>query len=74
MESEIINQLLKPVSGILFLILVLIFVIVSIVLNYHWTNYGVTADKIRKVRTWYFSVSAVLLLIMAVFLAFLLLI
>ena len=66
MENEIVNQVLEPLSGIVFLVFLLIFIVVSVVLNYHWTHYGISADKIKKIRLWYFTVSAVLLLIITI--------
>lgn len=47
-------------------IVVVLFVVVSIILNHHWGNYGVTKDQIKKLRVIYFTTSGILLIIMVI--------
>ena len=60
MKNQEIIQFLQPVSGVILLVLLVIFTIVSVVLHYHWTNYGISAEKINTVRFWYFGVAFIL--------------
>jgi hypothetical protein len=41
-----------------------VFIILSIVLNYHWRRYGVSHQEISRLRRIYFSVAAVFLAVM----------
>ncbi|MDO8530068.1 MAG: hypothetical protein Q7S10_01505 [bacterium] len=66
METQEIIQFLQPVSGVVLLVFLVIFTIVSVVLHYHWTNYGIGAEKINKVRFWYFGVSFILFFTMTI--------
>lgn len=47
---------------LVFLGALLIFGIISVILNYHWTQYGINKEKLVKIRRIYFGVSAILLL------------
>lgn len=42
-----------------------VFGVVSVMLNYHWTHYGVEAQKIKEAQWWYFGVSGLLFFTMA---------
>jgi len=41
------------------------FIIISIVLNFHWKNYGINIKDVSKLRRTYFSVAFVILAIIA---------
>ncbi len=43
------------------------FGIISTILNYHWTRYEVKSERLRRIRSVYFSISFFLLTLMAVF-------
>ena len=42
-------------------IVVILFLVVTIILNHHWGNYGVTKSQIKKLRIIYFVISGILL-------------
>ena len=64
MTNVPIEHFLKPISLIVFLFFAMVFIILSVILNYHWTNYEVTKEKLEKVRFWYFTISWTLILLM----------
>lgn len=68
MTYEEVGGLLRTGGWALFGAVTLFFAIVSVILNYHWTHYGVYPKELRRVRLIYFGVSAVLLVTMATFL------
>ena len=44
------------------------FLVVSVILNYHWTKYGIHPRRLKIVKTVYFGVSAILIGMMLMFL------
>ncbi len=44
--------------------ILLVYVVVSIILEHHWKNYGITRNQIKKLRYIYFGVSGVLIITM----------
>lgn len=63
LESFVTDFLTPLRIGIAFAVIALVFGIVSWVLVYHWNNYIMAKEKIKKVLKIYFSVAGVLLLI-----------
>ena len=68
MNAENINQILQGGTLIFFLVLILVFIILSIILNHHWVRYGIMQKNIKGIQLLYFGVSAILLSVMAVIL------
>lgn len=70
MKNEAIAQFLGIGELIVFFVFIVAFLILSLVLNYHWTHYEISPKNVSKARLWYFSVSIVLmsLMLMAIFL------
>ncbi|MBT9169087.1 MAG: hypothetical protein DDT19_02439 [Syntrophomonadaceae bacterium] len=60
------NQIINVVVVLTLIAVVVSFIIISVVLNYHWSRYGISADKIKRVKRIYFGISAVFIAIMAV--------
>ncbi len=69
MNGATIHQILPAAIAAIFAMVVVIFIIESIVLDYHWTKYGVRGDRLKKIRVVYFSVSAVIFVLIATFAA-----
>lgn len=65
-QNTEITQILHILTPIAFLVLFLFFIVLSIILNYHWTRYGVAKKSIGKIRLWYFGFSLILFFIMAI--------
>lgn len=72
MKKEPFIQLLNTGTVIIFFVLIIAFIILSVILNYHWTRYGILPKNIEKIRLWYFGVSTILFGIMAIALIFIL--
>lgn len=66
MTEENLNQILYMGAPIALVLVLLVFVVMSVILNYHWGRYGVTAAGTRWVRRSYYGVSAVLFIIMLI--------
>jgi len=66
MTTELLGQFFSISGYIIYFVLLLAFIILSMVLNYHWTNYGIEQKKIADVRLWYFSISGFLIVIMTI--------
>jgi hypothetical protein len=69
MNGATINQLLPAAIAAVFALVVVVFIVMSIVLDYHWTEYGVQRERLKKIRTVYFSVSALIFVIIITFAA-----
>lgn len=67
MTNETVNQLLPLAVLAVFALAVVIFIIVSVIVNHHWSKYGIPGEHLKRVRVIYFSVSAVLLIVAGVF-------
>ena len=59
-------QLLSAAALIIIFVFIVAFAILSAVLNYHWTHYGISAKNIEKVRFWYFGISFFLFAVMVI--------
>lgn len=57
---------LKAIIPVFFLISIIAFIVISVVLNYHWTRYGITKDGVKKLRKVYYGVSSLILFIMTI--------
>ncbi len=62
-----LSQALKPTMLLVFLGVLIFFGVVSVVLNYHWKEYGIDSQRLSKVRRIYFGVSAILLVAITIF-------
>jgi len=60
MEQE---PILKIIAIVVFLLLLIFFTIISIILNYHWSRYGIDKKRIKKVKIIYFGISFIFLTI-----------
>lgn len=60
-------------AQITILIIILGFAVVSSVLHYHWTRYGISEKSISKIKKIYFGVSSFLILLMVMSLIYLIL-
>ena len=56
-------RFVKPATLLIFLGVFLFFGIISVILNYHWTQYGIDTRRLAKIRRIYFGVSALFLLV-----------
>ena len=64
---ERLTDFIPPVLlWIVFLVIILIFIVVSVALTYHWKNYNVDSKVVKRVKKVYFLVSGSLLLAMLV--------
>lgn len=64
---ERLTDFIPPVLlWIVFLVIILIFIVVSVALTYHWKNYNVDSKVVRRIKRVYFWVSGVFLLAMLV--------
>jgi hypothetical protein len=60
-NQTISNIVLAASGGML-----LVFALLSVVLNFHWKRYGIGAAGIRRLRLLYFGVAGVLIAVMLV--------
>ena len=67
LDPSILSAYIEPAMFLAFLGALLFFGIISVVLNYHWTQYGINKERLSKIRGIYFGVSAVFILTMAGF-------
>lgn len=72
-NTETIHQFLYGGSFAIFLILIVVFIALTAVLNYHWTSYDVKIPGIKTIRWAYVAVSLILFYGMAVTLIFIIL-
>lgn len=64
---ERLTDFIPPVLlWIVFLVIILIFIVVSVALTYHWKNYNVDSKVVKRIKKVYFGVSGVFLLAMLV--------
>jgi len=64
---ERLTDFIPPVLlWIVFLVIILIFIVVSVALTYHWKNYNVDSKVVRRIKKVYFWVSGGFLLAMFV--------
>ena len=65
MEVTFYN-LVKPIALLVYIIVLIFFLILSLILNYHWNKYSIHKRSVSQARGVYFSVSAGIILIMTV--------
>ena len=58
-------EIISKILSIWFVLLVIFFGAVTVILNFHWKQYGVTAVSLKKLKIVYFTVSFLILGIMA---------
>ena len=68
LNQEIVSRFIHPAMLLAFLGALLTFGIISIVLNYHWTQYIINKKKLTQIQQVYFGISALLFLIIGTFL------
>ncbi|KKW45904.1 MAG: hypothetical protein A3A43_00405 [Candidatus Liptonbacteria bacterium RIFCSPLOWO2_01_FULL_56_20] len=66
MNEEAIRSYLVPAAAGIFLAVVIAFILMSVILDYHWRRYGTHPKTLVAVRVVYYGVSVVLLAVMAV--------
>ncbi|MSU60535.1 MAG: hypothetical protein EXS52_01300 [Candidatus Staskawiczbacteria bacterium] len=59
LNNEIIHQLLYGGAFAVFFILIVVFIALTAVLNYHWTSYDVKIPGIKAIRWVYVAVSLI---------------
>ncbi len=57
-STEIISKFMPPAMLAVFLGTLIFFGIISVILNYHWTSYGINSKQLTRIRRVYFGVSA----------------
>ena len=70
---EVLGLSQVAVAGIISLVLVVCFGILSAVLDHHWSNYEIDPKRRRKVRGIYYAVAGIILIFMLIAFIFLLL-
>lgn len=64
---EFLTDFISPaVLWLIFLVIVLVFVVISVALTYHWKNYNVNSVLVRRLRRVYFWVSGIFLAAMVI--------
>lgn len=58
------TNLLYSVSFLIFMLLIITFIILSFILNYHWNKYEISNKQTILIKTIYFGVSIILILIL----------
>ena len=53
-----------------FALVMVFFAVITVILNYHWKQYGVTVESLKRLRKIYFSVSGVIMAAMTVILIY----
>ncbi len=64
MEGAATGKLVEMVAGGFALLAFVAFIILSLILNYHWKNFEIYAARTRALQAIYFGVSAVLIVVM----------
>ena len=60
------------VAGIIFLVVIACFTVLSVILNHHWSHYELEKNRRRKARRVYYSGAGAILVMMLVAFIFLL--
>ena len=64
MENEILTgELISKIISGWFAFLLIFFGIITLILNYHWKQYGITEKTMKRLRRIYYSVSGVLIVL-----------
>lgn len=69
-ETEFLTVATPWVSWLMigtFVFLALVFIIVSIILDYHWRKYELGIERVKTLRTIYFSISGAFLVMLLIF-------
>jgi len=72
MSEGNVEQIIAVISLSAFILLGILFGVVSTVLNYHWMRYGIEQGQVKKVKSLYFGIAGILFLIMVAALFFVL--
>jgi len=56
-------NILKAIASFVFLINIILFIIFSWVLNYHWERYEISVSRTFSIRKIYFTISGIILFI-----------
>lgn len=59
------GELVSTVVTGWFALLVVFFAAITLIMNYHWKQYGITPKTLKRLRKIYFSVSGILLALTA---------
>lgn len=66
MEEFITEELVSRAIAIWFLVLSIFFIVMTMILNFHWKQYGITVISLKKLRKIYIGVSLFIFLIIIV--------
>ena len=69
MDTSIITKLLPGAIAAIFAMATLFFIVTSVILNYHWGKYVVRGERLKNMRVIYFSVSAIIFVLIGIFAA-----
>ena len=72
-NGEIVHQLLYGGSFAVFFVLIVVFIALTAILNYHWTNYDFKIGGIKAIRWAYVAVALILFYGMGLTLIFIIL-
>jgi len=67
---EEVENIVPAIALGAFGVALLFFLILSWVLNYHWSRYGITSRELKLARRIYFGVSFALIIILVILIAF----
>jgi uncharacterized membrane protein YtjA (UPF0391 family) len=56
-------NILNAIAAIVFFINIILFIIFSWILNYHWERYEISVSRTFSIRKIYFTISAIILFI-----------
>jgi len=60
-------NILNTIATFVFLINIIIFIVFSLILNYHWKRYEISISKTSIIKKIYFTVSIIILIIILLF-------
>ncbi|OGY57791.1 MAG: hypothetical protein A3E61_00255 [Candidatus Colwellbacteria bacterium RIFCSPHIGHO2_12_FULL_43_12] len=63
---ENIKEFITIGATLAFLGLIIVFVVLTTVLNYHWNRYGIEPERVKKVKQIYFTVAITLLILTSI--------
>lgn len=58
-----LSEYLRPGMALAMILVLLFFVVMTVVLNYHWNKYVLDKSKLRKARLLYFGIAGILIII-----------
>lgn len=56
-------MIIPIISWIIYAAFIVFFIIISVILNYHWGRYGIHPEKLKKIKAVYFGLAAVVFII-----------